>query len=51
MLSAKCMLGKFHLDHRKDYVPSALSGGLQRKLSLALALIVKPKVCDQKINF
>lgn len=43
---AKKMLEKFGLEDRMDYVPYKLSGGLKRKLCLALALIVKPKVTN-----
>lgn len=41
---AKTMLEKVGLDHRLNNVPSALSGGEQQRVSVARAIVHKPKI-------
>lgn len=41
---AEKLLCQLNLTQKKDYLPGALSGGMKRKLNLAMALIGKSKV-------
>lgn len=41
---AEVLLKKLHLDHRKNHLPSKLSGGEQQRVSIARALMNNPKI-------
>jgi len=44
------LLAKLKLSEKKDFLPSKLSGGQQRRLCLGMALIGDANVCSKIIN-